>query len=1116
MRIKLILAILLGMSSNLLAGVSGEIFTWGYHKYVVDTLSAVGGIAASDNTVLLKIAITIGLFVLIMKVIFDNNAKQLVGMHIFKYLILILIVQALLLSAPNDDNHAYAVVDKISLQTTEVRQVPKGIGELLSFFTNIEDGIMKKMEVYFTTPHSLSYRQAGLGFTLGTQMQIMNSKIADEYLYRSLTEYIDTCKIQGDFADGTQNLSDVLSGHDSDILTRLGTNKTLLTMVYSTTNPNGLIISCKSAWNAIRNRIGTEAVNLAKAYANSRGISYSAYQAKVAEATMITGTNSATVSAKEQLESAIARNSTLDAVKQIASFSGISNTQLAKQVSLSELTMTNSAILSNYQAQGTLPILRAVVTAFIISLTWILAILAIITLSVQYIRLILVLNIWLMLWSPLFQILNYAIDLMVSDALSMYSTGITATNQVGVYEILGGKLAIMTNLVWLVPMLAFAIAKGSEHGLVSFISGMTQPVQNATQNATQEDLKNTLSGSTSYTTSSGRYAEFGGGTNKSPLTTANVNQDGNTVSQAKNVNGSINATTTKSSLNNGVQASINSGGEIAVDSGNISSTITSSAATNLDKSKQKVQSLANNMTNMSSQDMAALSSVSKDNTITDVNGSKVSIGEQNAESLNRVTSNAAKEAMSASSLRAWQETVMNDKSAMSALGINVNTDRQALGKIASIATGASAKIGADGKIGITTKDGNTFKLDKNSSWGKEFTDNYSKSISNQLTRSKEDTQAFSNALSFRKGESQSQRDSTSNQISKVFSEMEQASKTYSDSQRVSQDLKGQNLNEAFKNFFDKSPQWQNRSDEDKTGYMVRQINEWQQRGAAGITDMKNFIDDNVSSRLNIDEPNDMVNMQNNINAGKADLMNKTSGVTGASYNPNAYSDVETSINNKGDKLQNTSVVNQSQMKDAQSKVYESGNVQERVDNTMDNIEKDVRAADNSNKKKVEQSFLIGVASSADNVVEGAKDIFQDIAGQETFINADAQRQAKINETTNKNAYDNAKVGDNPLVKKGWISDDIDKDMLKDADTETLARIFQYDKVENDLSSDSKELLQNELKNRGYDSNNNEYSSKYEEYVTTAYKSTPNIGSSAYSYGQMNKSSDFPTDFKSKY
>ena len=49
-----------------------------------------------------------------------------------------------------------------------------------------------------------------------------------------------------------------------------------------------------------------------------------------------------------------------------------------------------------------------------------------------------------MLWSPLYQVLNYAIDLMVSDALSLYKDGITATNQIGVYEILGGQLAIIT------------------------------------------------------------------------------------------------------------------------------------------------------------------------------------------------------------------------------------------------------------------------------------------------------------------------------------------------------------------------------------------------------------------------------------------------------------------------------------------------------------------------------------------------------------------------------------------------------------------------------------------------------------------------------------------------
>ena len=104
------------------------------------------------------------------------------------------------------------------------------------------------------------------------------------------------------------------------------------------------------------------------------------------------------------MTAAIARNATVDSVKKVGTFNGVSDSLLTKQLSVSEISMTNSSILSNYQAQGTLPILKALCTAFIVVLSWIIGILAIATMNIQYVKFIVVLNIWLMLWSPLYKL----------------------------------------------------------------------------------------------------------------------------------------------------------------------------------------------------------------------------------------------------------------------------------------------------------------------------------------------------------------------------------------------------------------------------------------------------------------------------------------------------------------------------------------------------------------------------------------------------------------------------------------------------------------------------------------------------------------------------------------
>ena len=54
-------------SGQLFAGVSGEIFTNGYHELIVRTLNAVSGLAASNNGPLIKIATSIAVLLMVIK-----------------------------------------------------------------------------------------------------------------------------------------------------------------------------------------------------------------------------------------------------------------------------------------------------------------------------------------------------------------------------------------------------------------------------------------------------------------------------------------------------------------------------------------------------------------------------------------------------------------------------------------------------------------------------------------------------------------------------------------------------------------------------------------------------------------------------------------------------------------------------------------------------------------------------------------------------------------------------------------------------------------------------------------------------------------------------------------
>ena len=152
MNFKIIILLFIS-SLQLFAGHSGEIFTSGYHDIVVSTLNAVSGLAASNNGPLIKIATAIAVLIMSIKIIFNQNVRNIAGFEILKMGTFVIAIQALFINAPNDDNHAYAVIDRISLQTTEVRQVPKGIGEFLSLFTISSDSL-RPLSDFFNTPPS--------------------------------------------------------------------------------------------------------------------------------------------------------------------------------------------------------------------------------------------------------------------------------------------------------------------------------------------------------------------------------------------------------------------------------------------------------------------------------------------------------------------------------------------------------------------------------------------------------------------------------------------------------------------------------------------------------------------------------------------------------------------------------------------------------------------------------------------------------------------------------------------------------------------------------------------------------------------------------------------------
>lgn len=172
-------------------------------------------------------------------------------------------------------------------------------------------------------------------------------------------------------------------------------------------------------------------------------------------------------------------NASQDSIINTAKSVGLDPNAVAVNTAIAEQTF-----FANMQAQGTLaqnylPLAKAYLTAIVIGLSWLIAIFSIIFGSYAHIRTFLMLCCWLVTWSVMLCFLNFLNDLNLMKAAEVI-TGRKEALTIGTNTLIFKKIASNSNflnyLVMATPLLAFAIVKASEQGLVSFASGLSQAV----------------------------------------------------------------------------------------------------------------------------------------------------------------------------------------------------------------------------------------------------------------------------------------------------------------------------------------------------------------------------------------------------------------------------------------------------------------------------------------------------------------------------------------------------------------------------------------------------------------------------------------------------------------
>jgi conjugal transfer mating pair stabilization protein TraG len=886
------------------------IYTYGYFDFIYNNLLSLSGIIASGNDYLMKIAVTISLLILIFKKSADPNANF--AIEFAKFGAFILIIQQLFLEAPNDSKHKFQIVDRYTLETNEIEQIPLGTGQLLSKFTTLEDNVMRVMDLYFSTPHSTSFRNSGMGFNMNVQTNFMTERITDPLLRATLNKYLDDCIVSLDIIQGEKSYSELFASYQ--LGNYLKSDQTVLTLAYTDSNPSGEVMTCRDDWNYIDNRINVEANNKVTKIAKIMGLPLSNFANADSVHSFYFGS---AMSAKQQLYEAVLRNSTKEGLKKISAQAGV---DMSWDISVAEQAGKVQAITSLYEAQKLIPMLKAFFLSVIIAISWILAILTIITFNFVYLKMFLTLMIWLLLWGPLYTILNYFTEIQVKDAVQYYD-GINISNQAEVWREYTSELSLLAKLVWAVPMLAYMIAKGSEHAMVSLISSASQTSDQLGRAAMQEDSKQVSSQKLGIYDGNEVIAhEKGAITNENTADTKygaadkqNIStKDGGRTSMLKSKDGSGQVSLNQSG----------SGGLTANASGiGLSANAVSNATSQLTKANTNLNLAATNISEQYGKQTQSVINAAEQVRQGTATSEQTGVSEKDANTIGKGVSAATSKGVSAADSKSHNENFKIDEgfrkthsfATTEGGGAGVDIGKLTKGLI-KLNAGAdiSWKQNDDNSISFVDGKGNTIGTSYDEKWNKNFQETYNQELSHQIATNKDFGNAITTGIDKTNGKSELDADSTTKTLQNAYTLQEQAQLTYQHASALTSSLSKDDLNRIITNWVNKDEMFdiyknddgafKNREDQEAATLRAYESLKSMAVGEDGASDFKRLVSEyggkNYDSLVNNkEELKDKYNKNSQINKSDFENNEKVNQI-----NKDINKDLKVNLNNENERV----------------------------------------------------------------------------------------------------------------------------------------------------------------------------------------------------------------------
>ncbi|RTJ84309.1 conjugal transfer protein TraG N-terminal domain-containing protein [Campylobacter jejuni] len=463
------------------------IYTWGYGDVMNEIMQAVKEIT-TETDYIVNAALAISLLLFSIKKAMDGQTSPV--FELGKMFVLFAVVWYMFLKAPNDNNHRFMIHDEVTSKDYVISQIPIGIGKSFALMTQFERLILEAMEKHFSTPQSTNFSNAGLGFSLQVMSTLPSVKLSaiDATLQKNIDFYFRNCVSVGILLNQQgRNLFQNSDNLMQDLFTNIG-NGSQLTPLFKNNNnvEEQSVVPCSDAGPQIVEMIQKDTDEAMKIHAALLGMAndMTNYEQKFLGAAQIY--NEQAVSARSYLQQSMVMLASQDAIINTAKSVGLNPASVAANTAYADQQFYASMQAQGHMAQTYLPLAKAYLTAIIIGLSWLVALLSIMFGSYAHIKMFFTLCIWIVLWTPILCIINFINDFNLMNVAQVITGGKAALSlgdNMLIFKEVANRSNFMNYLVMSTPVLAYAIAKASEQGFITFASGLSQALTGASRAA---------------------------------------------------------------------------------------------------------------------------------------------------------------------------------------------------------------------------------------------------------------------------------------------------------------------------------------------------------------------------------------------------------------------------------------------------------------------------------------------------------------------------------------------------------------------------------------------------------------------------------------------------------